>query len=157
MLLAVNLTQSVQSLGKEAWVNWVPARVPCPNSSSFLTKIFHPLTHIRIGSTWVEISYDFSWLTWLRLTDNLCEAISSIMTKLDMANLTMWKKNMALIWNSFCHMDRSNSIKKFVSYKSVNWFWLNLPLQMAKSGVSCAACLNKSPHQLKYVKMTQIY
>ena len=54
MPLAVNLTQSVQSLGKEAWVNWVPARVPCPNSSSFLTKIFHPLTHIRIGSTWLR-------------------------------------------------------------------------------------------------------
>ena len=42
------------------------------------------------------------------------------------------------MWKSFCHLDRKNSIEtylwtcnlllgQFISYKSVNQFWLNLP------------------------------
>ena len=57
-----------------------------------------------------------------------------------MANVKMFCH---LIWKTFIHLDMANSIKtalwtcnlwtsKSVSYKSANWFQLNLPPQISK-------------------------
>ena len=72
------------------------------------------------------------------------EAISSIMTKVKMANpFTNANSFWHLIWKTFCHLDRTNSIKtyfrtcnlrtsQFINFKCVNQFWLNLQNQNGK-------------------------
>ena len=56
-----------------------------------------------------------------------------------------------LMWKTFCHLDGANSIKTAlwtcnlwtewsVTYKSVNWFWLNLPLYQNSKKVFHIKC-----------------
>ena len=106
--------------------------------SSFKSKIgnvFCPI-HLWGFSNGVYMYYFVSSPGW----GCMLKPFLLLWKKVKMANVKMFCH---LIWKTFRHLDMANSIKtalwtcnlwtsKSVSYKSANWFQLNLPPQISK-------------------------